>query len=78
MLDSLYTSDGAAPTKILADLLDVLDAEWDLLVEIQDALKEMPGIDLIYVKSHQDDQVPYDRLPLMAQLNVDADKLAGT
>ena len=75
LLDSLYKKDGAAPYKCLADL-EVLDAEWGLLVEIQEALKEMPGFDLAYVKSHQDDRVPYKRLPLMAQLNVDADKLA--
>ena len=46
-------------------------------MEIQEALREMPGVDLIYVKGHQEDRVPYDRLPLMAQLNVDADRLAG-
>ena len=27
-------------------VLDVLDAEWDLLVEIQDTLRELPGVDL--------------------------------
>jgi hypothetical protein len=76
LLDRVYKSDGAQSNKSLADL-DVLGAEWDLLVEIQEALREMPGVDLIYVKGHQDDRVPYDRLPLMAQLNVDADRLAG-
>ena len=38
------------------------------------------GIDrsgIIYVKGHQDDRVSYNRLPLMAQLNVDADCLAN-
>jgi hypothetical protein len=50
---------------------------WDLLVDIQHALRELPGIDLTYVKGHQDDKKAYDRLPLMARLNVDADRLAG-
>ena len=78
MLNTLYEDgirgdDGA---KQLAEL-DVLDNEWDLLVEIQDTLRELPGVDLTYVKGHQDDRTPYERLPLMAQLNVDADRLAG-
>ena len=48
-------------------ILDVLNAEWDLLVEIQHALRELPGVDLTYVlKGHQDDKKAYDRLPLMA------------
>lgn len=37
----------------------------------------MPGVVLTYVKGHQDNRKAYDRLPLMAQLNVDADRLAG-
>jgi hypothetical protein len=76
MLDSLYKPGEAHKCKQLA-ILDVLDAEWDLLVEIQEALRELPGVDLIYVKAHQDDRVAYDCLPLMVQLNVDADRLAG-
>ena len=71
--EGLRSEDGG---KQFADL-DVLDPEWDLLVEIQDTLRELRGVDLIYVKGHQDDQTPYERLPLMAQLNVDADRLAG-
>ena len=34
-------------------------------------------MDLTYVRSHQDDKKAYERLPLLAQLNVDADRLAG-
>ena len=77
MLDRLYVKGTSSSTKQLATL-DVLDAEWDLLIEIQEALRELPGVDLIYVKGHQDARTRYDRLPLMAQLNVDADRLAST
>ena len=77
MLDRLFKK-GSNPgsSKMLANL-DVLDAEWDLLIEIQHALRDLPGVDLTYVKGHQDEKKAYDRLPLMAQLNVDADRLAG-
>jgi hypothetical protein len=57
----------------LADL-DVMDPEWDLLVKIQATLRELPRVHLKYVKWHQEDKVPYNHLPLFAQLNVDADK----
>ena len=76
MLDSLFEP-GEPHTRRQLATLDALDAEWDLLVEIQEALRELPGVDLVYVKAHQDDRVAYDCLPLMAQLNVDADRLAG-
>ena len=77
MLDRLFKK-GTDPSnhKELA-ILDVLDAEWDLLVEIQHALRELPGADRTYVKGHQDDKKVYAKLPLMAQLNVDADRLSG-
>ena len=76
MIDCLDALGGKTYPKQLATL-DVLDAEWDLLVEIQEALKDLPGIAIVYVKGHQDDRVSYERLPLMAQLNVDADRLAN-
>ena len=57
--------------------LDVLDPEWDLLVEIQTTLQQLPYVKLQYVKGHQDDRKAYSRLPLLAQLNVDADKRAS-
>ena len=31
-----------------------------------------------HVKGHQDDSVSYDDLPLLAQMNVEADRYAGT
>jgi hypothetical protein len=73
MLDRLYEPRGSDGNQKLA-VLDVLDPEWDLLLEIQGALQELPGVSLTYVKGHQDDRVTYKRLPLMAQLNVDAAK----
>jgi hypothetical protein len=56
--------------------LDPLLPEWDLLVEIQSSLSILPGVSVVYVKAHQDDQRPVEQLPLMAQLNVEADALA--
>ncbi|KAI2490281.1 hypothetical protein MHU86_24302 [Fragilaria crotonensis] len=56
--------------------LDELTPEWDLLIEIQEGLRLLPGVSLTHVKGHQDDSQPYDRLSLLAQLNVDADKMA--
>ena len=57
--------------------LDELTSEWDLLIEIQEGMRMLPRVSIIHVKGHQDDKHPYDRLPLLAQLNVDADKQAG-
>jgi hypothetical protein len=56
--------------------LDVLTAEWDLLIEIQNSLRALNGVNLQYVKGHQDDVREYTSLPLLAQLNVDADDKA--
>ena len=51
MLDRLYgKATGQLPRQLAR--LDPLDAEWDLLVEIQDALRELPGVNLTYVKGH--------------------------
>ena len=58
-------------------VLDVLCPEWDILMEIQGALEQMPGLRLKFIKGHQDDTLPYEQLPLMACQNVDADALAG-
>jgi hypothetical protein len=60
-----------------AVVLDVLCPEWDILIEIQGALEQMPGLRLKFIKVHQDDTLPYAQLPLMARFNVDADTLAG-
>ena len=42
MIDRLYVAGTNNPTKQLVTL-DVLDAEWDLLIEKQDALRELPS-----------------------------------
>jgi hypothetical protein len=59
-----------------------LGSEWDVIAqikatysELQDELdQELPT--LTHVKGHQDEKIPYEDLPLPAQLNVDCDKLA--
>ena len=59
--------------------LDVLTAEWDLLIEIQVTMRELQGVRLQHVKGHQDETTDYLSLPLLAQLYVDADeKLTNT
>ncbi|KAI2505036.1 hypothetical protein MHU86_9392 [Fragilaria crotonensis] len=58
-------------------ILDCLRPDWDILIEIQTALKQLPRVTLQYVKGHQDDTTPYHSLDLMGQLNVDADTQAG-
>ncbi|KAI2498549.1 hypothetical protein MHU86_15945 [Fragilaria crotonensis] len=85
MLDTIFGRDrdggpaASAPTALPRNLtpLDPLIPEWDLLVEIRYALTHMPGVKLVYVKGHQDKKKAYNRLTLRAQLNVDADDLAG-
>ena len=57
--------------------LDPLSPEWDVVVGIQQLLQTMPGLKLEHIKGHQDRTRTYDRLPLLAQLNVDADDLAN-
>lgn len=58
--------------------LDPFIPDWDLLVSIRRLLKEMPGLKLQHVRGHQDRRIAYRQLSLLAQLNVDADKLANT
>ncbi len=67
------------PTRVNGDTvtLDPLSADWDVLIEIQHALTLLPGLQLQYVKGHQDRARTVARLPLMAQLNVEADANAA-
>jgi hypothetical protein len=59
------------PSKTLAP-------EWDVLQAIVTRIKAFPVRPLLqWVEGHQDDNVAYNRLSLPAQLNVDADKIAG-
>ena len=50
--------------------------EWDVLVEIYKLKLLMPEIKLEYVRGHQDKDQAYATLPLLAQLNVDAEDVA--
>ena len=59
---------------------DTKVADWDLLAEIWTSLASVEGnhkINLIWIKGHQDDDTPYEDLSLEAQLNCEADALAG-
>ena len=58
-------------------LVNALCPDWDVLIETQHALLQLPELTLKFVKSHQDKGKPYAQLSLNAQLNVDADKLAS-
>lgn len=85
LLDTLNGADEAEnhddlPMQITGGevILDVLIPDWDVVVEIQVALKQLPQIKLTYVKGHQDCTTRYANLDQMAQLNVDdADAKAG-
>ncbi len=51
-----------------------LAADWDITNEIVSSLQQLQtSPDLVHVKGHQDDHVPYRSLPLNAQPNVDVD-----
>ncbi len=58
-------------------VLDVLCPNWDILIEIQAALSQLPGLRLKFIKGHQDITTPYAQSPLLAWLNVDADVMAS-
>jgi hypothetical protein len=58
-------------------VMDCLSPDWDILIEIQEALQKLPNIRLEHVKGHQDRDRRFADLPQMAQLNVDADAKAG-
>ena len=53
-----------------------MDSEWDLLAEIWVTMRQLEDKTLSWIKGHQDDKQPYEKLSLPAQLNVDADKIA--
>jgi exonuclease III len=80
LLDVLFgtddTTDNEQPPPQLP-YLEPTQADWDVLVELRHSLERLPGITLRHIKGHQDRKVPYPRLPLLAQLNVDADRLAS-
>ena len=51
-------------------VLDVLCPDWDVSIQIQEALLHLPGLRLKLIKGLQDDNTPNARLPLLARLNV--------
>ena len=57
--------------------LHVLDPDWDITSNIIEVAATIPGVSFQYVRGHQDRTTAYDRLPLLAQLNVDADEMAN-
>ena len=56
-----------------------IEAEWDVLAQLLESIKSLghlaPTTD--HIKGHQDDDTPYEQLPLLAQLNCDADAHAS-
>jgi exonuclease III len=57
--------------------LEPMQPDWDILIEIQNALSQLPEIQLQFIKGHQDRTTRFARLPLLAQLNVEADDMAS-
>ena len=55
-------------------VLDCVAADWDVLIEIQDAIIRLPDIKLQHVEGHQDRTRAYQNLSQLEQLNVDADR----
>jgi threonine dehydrogenase-like Zn-dependent dehydrogenase len=55
---------------------ETIGPEWDVLQAIVQAIQEFGTVAMIHVKGHQDEGNANRRLPLLARLNVQADKLA--
>jgi hypothetical protein len=51
--------------------------EWDVLSEIWEIKKSLDNIIIQHIKGHSDEKQAYEKLTLLQQLNVDADKLAN-
>jgi hypothetical protein len=54
-----------------------LKPDWNIVRTIDHTLMSFPAPQIHHVKGHQDKDTEYCDLPLQAQLNIDADKLAG-
>ncbi|KAI2506424.1 hypothetical protein MHU86_8050 [Fragilaria crotonensis] len=74
-LSDIFSQDDKAVIKSFP--LDPTIPEWDIIRGIQVLLQEMPEITIQHVKGHQDRDIPYRNLSLLAQLNVDADAQAS-
>mmetsp|Transcript_24095 Transcript_24095/g.36613 ORF Transcript_24095/g.36613 Transcript_24095/m.36613 type:complete len:139 (+) Transcript_24095:863-1279(+) len=58
---------------------DALRPDWDLIRTIGHLIKSpcFRNFNIVWIASHQDNKTPYPKLPLPAQLNVEADALAS-
>ena len=61
---------------LTTELTDLDKAEADLISSTRANLAKFTDVEVVWVKGHQDDNTPYDDLPLLAQLNVDCDTAA--
>jgi hypothetical protein len=76
--ESLLTRVNKEGQQLVLHPNDTLVADWDVTHEIQHHLRTLSfWIELVHVRGHQDKTILYKDLPLMAQLNVDADVLAS-
>jgi hypothetical protein len=58
---------------------DALAPDWDLVEEIVNTIALLPRAPRFsHIKGHQEDDIPFAELLLVAQLNVDADCYANT
>ena len=57
-----------------------MEAEWDCISQILDTIRALNSLlpSLDHIKGHQDENTPYEELPLLAQLNCDADAQANS
>ena len=55
-------------------LSDLDKAKADLLVPCRNALKSFRRYEIIWTRGHQDEEIPFDELPLLAQMNVLCDR----
>jgi hypothetical protein len=56
-----------------------MDAEWDCIAQIRTTMKALGKLapSISHILGHQDQKIPYEQLPLDAQLNCDADVAAS-
>lgn len=78
LVDSLDPDSADRSLHYMAQAQTSLVSDWDILNEIRVSLPELPMTPkILWVKGHQDDNRDYEDLPLLARLNVDADRFAG-
>jgi hypothetical protein len=79
LLDDYWAPFDSLPTLLSNTSPAAIPApDWDVLNEIRHSLHELNFCPTFqHIKGHQDCDTPYKNLPLLAQLNVDADTAAG-